>query len=197
MVEGLRDALSQGVKTAVKTLGQEDGFLANDLVKIPIPESLESVESTLRKLGQDEVADKFIAALNHAAEKAMPSAVSIFGEAISSMSINDAKDILEGPDDAATQYFRGRSDDDLRASFAPLVKEATDKVGVTATYKDLIKKLGPMASLLDTEKLDIDSYVTEKALDGLFLMIAEEEKKIREDPVARTTDLLKKVFAKL
>ncbi len=111
------------------------------------------------------------------------------------MTITDAKNILDGEDDAATRYFRSSSEDRLRDRFLPVVKQATDSVGVTASYKALVDQLGPLSGLVDTERLDLDTYVTNKALDGLFVVVAQEEKKIREDPLARTTELLKKVFA--
>ena len=110
------------------------------------------------------------------------------------MSIEDAKNILQGEDDAATQYFRKNSEKKLKRKFLPIVQQATDQVGVTSSYKKLTDNLGMLSGLIDTESLDLDNYVTDKAMDGLFLMVAEEEKKIRENPVARTTDLLKKVF---
>lgn len=194
MVGGLKEALAQGVQSAIQTLGKQDGFLSNDLVKIPIPKSLQTVEKTMRSLGQGHVADSFIESMNHAAEAAVPAAATIFADAVKSMSISDAKSIVQGNDSAATEYFRQRSEGDLRARFAPIVKQATDQVDVTSKYKALTGNLGMMSGLVDTSGLDVDNYVTEKALDGLFKMIAVEEKKIRNNPVARTTDLLKKVF---
>ena len=194
MIGGLKEALAQGVQSAIQTLGKQDGFLSNDLVKIPIPKSLQTIEKTMRRLGQGHVADNFIESMNHAAEAAVPAAATVFSDAVKSMSISDAKSILQGGDNAATEYFRQRSEEDLRARFTPIVKQATDQVGVTSKYKALTGNLGMMSGLVDTSGLDVDNYVTEKALDGLFQMIAIEEKKIRDNPVARTTDLLKKVF---
>ena len=194
VVAGLKEALEKGTQSAVSLLGRKDGFLSNPQVKIPMPESLQSVEKGLRKVGQDKYADQFVETMNRAAEQAVPEAVSIFSDSIKQMSIEDAKKILQGPDDAATQYFRKTSESALRERFQPIVDKSTDSVGVTASYKKLTGKLGMMSKFIDTNKLDLNSYVTDKALDGLFTMIAVEEKKIRENPVARTTDLLKKVF---
>ena len=196
VVAGLKEALSKGTGAAVQLLGKEDGFLGNPKVKIPMPESLQSVEKGLRKMGQDKYADRFVETMNRAAEQAVPEAMSIFSASIKAMTFNDAMDILKGPDDAATQYFRRTSEGSLRERFQPIVEKSTDSVGVTASYKELVGKLGFMSSFVDTDKLDLDGYVTDKALDGLFTMIAVEEKKIRENPAERTTEILKKVFGK-
>ncbi len=194
IVSGLKEALTRGTRTAVSMLGRKDGFLANPRVKIPMPESLRKVEKGLRKIGQDRVADNFVETMNRAAEKAVPEAVSIFADSVRQMSIADARSILEGEDDAATQYFRKNSGERLKGKFLPIVREATDQVGVTSRYKKMINKLGILSDFIDTGSLDLDEYVTTRAMDGLFMMVAVEEKKIRENPLARTTDLLKKVF---
>jgi hypothetical protein len=195
IVAGLKEALTRGTKSAVSLLGQEDGFLANPQVKIPMPNSLKKVEKGLRKVGQDKVADNFVESMNRAAEKAVPVAATIFADSVRDMSISDAREILQGEDDAATQYFRQHSGEKLKGKFAPIVKQATNEVGVTSHYKKLTDKLGFLSSYMDTDKLDLDEYVTNKAMDGLFLMVAAEEKKIRENPLERSTDLLKKVFS--
>lgn len=194
MARGLREALSKGVNLAVNNLGKDGGFLKNADVKIPMPENLQRVEKTLRKLGQDKLADDFVATMNHAAEQAVPLAANIFTGAITNMTVADAKSILTGPEDAATQYFRKTSEEQLREKFLPIVKQATEKTGVTSAYKNLLKQAGPVAAFLGTDAGDLDGYVTQKSLDGLFKMIATEEKFIRQNPVARSTDLLKKVF---
>ncbi|MEW6677675.1 MAG: DUF4197 domain-containing protein [Pseudomonadota bacterium] len=194
MVKGLKEALAKGTQTAIATLGKEGGYLNNLNVKIPLPEELAKVEKLLRTLGQDKYADQFVATLNHAAEKAVPEAAMIFGDAISQMTLADAKSILKGPDDAATQYFRKTSETRLKERFLPIVQNATDQAGVTSAYKKLIRKAGPTAQFLGVGATDLDTYVQDKAVDGLFKMIAAEEKRIRQDPLARTTDLLKKVF---
>jgi len=194
MVAGLKEALSEGTQFAVDSLGKEGGFLDNSKVKIPMPDSLSWVEKSLRTLHQDELADEFIDTMNHAAERAVPEAAVIFGAAIRNMSIEDAQEILTGPDDAATQYFRTSTQAELTERMRPIVEEATAQTGVTSAYKNMTERAGGMTSLLPGDATDLDGYVTSKTLDGLFIMIAEEEKKIRENPLARSTDLLKKVF---
>jgi hypothetical protein len=194
MVSGLKQALDKGTRFAVDSLGKDGGFLNNSAVKIPIPDSLSWVEKSLRTLHQDELADEFIGTMNHAAEQAVPEAAAIFGDAIQDMSVEDAQGILTGPDDAATQYFRSNTEAALTAKMRPIVEDATARAGVTSAYKNMTARAGGMTSLLPAGTTDLDGYVTGKTLDGLFLMIAAEEKKIREDPLARSTDLLKKVF---
>ena len=196
IVAGLKEALTIGAASATKELGRPDGFMGNLRVKIPAPEKLKPVDSALRKLKQSKVADDFVEALNRAAEKAVPAALSILGDAVKAMSITDTKGILTGAPDAATQYFKRVSSERLTAAFLPIVSKATAQSGVSAAYKRLIRKAGPLASLAGAEGRDLDGYVTEKALDGLFLLVADEEKKIREDPKARVTDILKKVFGR-
>ncbi len=194
IISGLKQALDKGTQFAIENLGRSGGFLDNPAVKIPMPESLSWVESSLRTLRQDKLADEFIATMNHAAEQAVPEAAAIFGEAIKNMSVEDARGILSGPDDSATQYFRTNTETALTEKMLPIVEQATAKTGVTSAYKNMTAKAGGLTSLISKESTDLDGYVTGKTLDGLFLMIAEEERKIREDPLARGTDLLKKVF---
>ena len=196
LIEGLKQALSVSAKNSVQSLGKVDGFFTNPKVKIPMPDSLQSVESGLRKLKQDELADEFILTMNRAAEQAVPETVNILTDAIKQMSISDAKGILNGPDDAATEYFRRSSGQQLLNKIRPIVEIATNKTGVTKQYKSMINNLGFMKNLIDTESLDLDQYVTEKTVDGLFSILAEEEKLIRTNPAARTTELLQKVFSK-
>jgi hypothetical protein len=196
MVAGLKEALAKGAQQAIAKLGKQDGFLKNSAVAIPMPESLKKVDKLLRKLGQDKLADQFVATMNHAAEQAVPEASVLFADAINQMSLEDAQAILKGPDDAATQYFRKTSGAKLMERFTPIVEKATNQAGVTNAYKELVKKAGPLAKASGTEA-DLDGYVANKTVDGLFTMIAAEEKLIRQDPVARSTDLLKKVFGSL
>lgn len=200
---GLKEALGQGVSNAVMSLGHSGGFLTNMAVKIPLPGKLQSVESALRLSGQGALADDFVASLNHAAEQAVPVAAGVFGSAIQQMTIADAKAILTGTNDAATQYFRRTTQTNLYTQFLPIVQKATDSVGVTAQYKAMMAKFDTANSLgglfgskskITFDAADIDSYVTKRALDGLFLMVAAEEKNIRANPAARTTELLQKVF---
>ncbi len=203
MIGGLKEALAKGVQNAVSQLGRDSGFLTNLNVKIPMPEKLRMVEKTLRTLKQDKLADDFVRSMNSAAEKAVPEAAAVFSDAIKQMTIADAKSILTGTNNAATQYFRQVTETNLFTRFYPVVTNATQQVGVTAYYKRMTAPAGSGSSLggllggtglIKAEDLDVDKYVTGKALDGLFKMVAEEEKRIRENPVARTTDLLKTVF---
>jgi hypothetical protein len=195
MVSGVLDALKVGVQRAVEILGKEGGYLNDPQVKIPMPENLRTVEKALRKLKQDKYADKFIASMNHGAEQAVHKATPIFIEAINNMSVEDAKNILQGPDDAATQYFRKTTYTPLTEAIMPVVSKATDESGVTSAYKKLVDRAAFFGEYVDLEKYDLDKYVTEKSLDGLYLKLAEEERAIRKDPVKRSTDILKKVFA--
>jgi uncharacterized protein YaaQ len=205
--KALKEALAKGTESAVKRLGTNGGFLTNLNVKIPMPASLQKVDQALRKLKQEALADEFVTTMNRAAEQAVPAAATVFAESIRQMSVADAKTILTGSNDAATQYFRRTSTNALQAQFLPIVKKATDAAGVTSAYKAMLAKAGPAANLaqtfgglfgksagFDAASLDVDSYVTGKAMDGLFKLVAEEEKRIRENPAARTTDLLKQVF---
>ena len=194
MIAGLKQALEKGAEYAVDYLGKTDGFFANQSVKIPMPEQLKTVEKTLRSLGQDQYADEFVLTMNRAAEEAVPLTLDILKKGVASMTIEDAKSILQGPDDAATQYLKKVGGDEMRQRISPIVSEATARTGVTRQYKQLFEKMGFLNQVLDPDDYDIDKYVTGKTMDGLFFMIAEEEKKIRENPVERTTDLLKKVF---
>jgi hypothetical protein len=193
-VQGLKAALSQGVDVAVAELGKKNGFLTDELVRIAMPEELKSVEKTLRRFGQGELADEFVLTMNRAAEQAVPATAEVFGETVKAMSFDDAMGILNGPDDAATQYFRATAGEQLKQRILPIVQETTEKAGVTSSYKQMMAYAAPVTGLLGMETVDLDGYVTDKALDGLFLKIAEEEKRIRDDPVARTTDLLRRVF---
>jgi hypothetical protein len=193
IVGGLKEALAQGAERAVSTLGRSDGFLGNADVRVPLPGRLSGVGSTLRTLGQGRYVDEFEHTMNRAAEAAVPEASAILGDAIRQMTVEDARAILDGPEDAATSYFREVGEERLTTRMLPIVSEATSNAGVTSAYKGLLDRAGPAASLVGAD-LDLDGYVTSKALDGLFFMIAAEEKRIRENPVARSTDLLKKVF---
>ncbi len=197
MAAGLKEALQVGVQRAIDLLGRRDGFLADPQVRIPLPTSLESVASGLRLVGQDQLADDFVTTMNRAAESAAPEAAGIFADTISQMSLDDAKAILNGPDDAATQYFREHSHARLLEAMLPVIRQATDQAGVTGAYKALmgqVSQVGMMGSFLSPEQLDLDRYVGGKALDGVFLKLAEEEKKIRQDPLSRSTELLQTVF---
>lgn len=202
---GLKDALGNGLQKAIANLGHAGGFLTNASVKIPMPEKLQSVEKALRAVKQEKLADEFVGTMNHAAEMAVPAAAAVFSDAVKQMSIADAKAVLTGPKDSATEFFRRTTQTNLYAKFFPIVQSATAKAGVTSSYKNMLAKVGGGSGLTSTlggltksylgaEALDVDAYVTHKTLDGLFKMVADEEKSIRENPVARTTDLMKQVF---
>lgn len=190
---GLKEALSKGVRGAINQLGQKNGFLDDTSVRIPMPGVLGQVEDILRRAHQEALADEFVDTMNHAAEKAVPVAATVFSNAIKNMTMQDVRGIFNGPDDAATQYFRRTSDAELIKRFRPIVAAETQKAGVTAAYKNMMNQAGPLAQMLGGGT-DLDGYITEKALDGLFLKVAEEEKAIRTNPMARSTELLKKVF---
>ena len=195
MVAGLKEALLKGSETAVDTLGRENGFLNHPRLKIPLPERLQAAESALRAVGQGRIADRFVLSMNRAAERAVPRARAIFTNAIRSMSIQDAHGILTGADDAATAYLKRHSGARLHSAFLPVIKQATDEAGVTGHYKQLTGGLGMMSGLIDAEALDLDGYITARAVSGMFSLMAKEERLIRQDPAGRTTALLKKVFA--
>lgn len=197
VTRGLKEALGKGLQKAVSSLGQTGGFMTNLNVKIPMPEKLQTLEKTLRTLHQDALADDFVATMNQAAEQAVPAAADVFTGSLSKMTVDDAKKILCGPKDAATQYFRHANEAELKQRFLPIVQKATAKTGATAAYKSVLDRAKFASPFLSTATVDVDSYVTDKALDGLFKMVADEEKQIRENPVARTTDLLKSVFGSL
>jgi hypothetical protein len=194
MVAGLKQALEKGTQFAVDSLGRQGGFLDDARVRIPIPDSLSWVEKSLRAVHQDALADQFVTSMNRAAEQAVPEAAEVFGAAIQSMSLEDAKSILSGPEDAASEYFRTHTYDALSDKIRPIVSRTTESAGVTSSYKRMMSSAGGLGGFLSGDATDLDGYVTQKTLDGLFLMVAEEEKRIREDPMARSTELLKKVF---
>ncbi len=194
IVDGLKAALATGTTDAITNLGRLDGFYNNARVKIPLPDSLQSVARALRTIKQDELAEEFELTINRAAEEAVPEAADLFADAIKQMSFADAKGILQGEDTAATEYLRKTSGDKITRRFLPIVADATDKVGVTARFKSMMNELGPLANWIETDAVDLDQYITDKAVDGLFLKIADEEQRIRQDPAARTSEILKKVF---
>ncbi len=192
---GLREALNKGVRNAVADLGRRNGFLDNSRVRIPLPKELRRSEKALRAMGQGRRVDEFIESMNHAAEEAVPVALDIFVDSIMQMTFDDARQILfSRQDDAATQFFRRTSEDRLREEFRPIVERFTEQVGVTQKYKQMIGRYGFLGRVVGQDASDIDGYVTEKALDGLFLLIADEEQRIRRDPVGRTSAILRAVF---
>lgn len=193
IVAGLREALEVGVGNAVDVTGRLDGFFRNAAIKILLPRELQSLGKTLRAVGQGRLVDEFVMSMNRAAERAAPQARRIFVGAIREMSFDDARRILTGGDTAATDYFRRKTEDELANAFHPIIEKAMDEVGATRQYKDLTGRLRDLP-FARGQSLDIDDYVVGKALDGLFYIVGEEEKKIRRNPVARVTDILQDVF---
>ena len=194
---GLKDALSVGAERAIALLGKSGGFLNDPQVRIPLPGMLETAGKGLRAVGHGGVVDEFESTVNQAAEQAVPQTLDIVKNAVKSMSWADVRGVLNGGDDAATKFLRERAGGDLQQAVLPIVKSATDRAGATVAYKKLKERAtSGLGGLVSTESLDLDKYVTEKTLDGLFLKLAAEEKAIRENPVARSTELLKKVFTR-
>lgn len=190
---GVKEALSKGADVAVAALGQDNGFLGNSKVKIPLPSYLQAAEKGMRMFGMGKQADELIATMNHAAEKAVAEAKPILADSIKKMSVQDAKGILTGGEDSVTQYFKRTSTEQLTQKFTPIVQSATKKVQLADQYNQFAGKAAS-SGLIDKKDADLDGYVTQKAMDGLFIMIAEEEKKLRANPVGASSDLLKKVF---
>jgi hypothetical protein len=198
LTAGLKQALAKGLTNAVASLGRTNGFLTNAAVRIPLPANLAKIETYLRNVGQGDYVDEFVSAMNRAAEKAVPVASDVFVDALAQMTIADAQTLVTSTSKtAATDYFRRTTTNQLSAKFLPLVKDATAASGVTKAYKDLMGKSTFAMKLAAGANLDVDNYVTAKSLDGLFTMVAAEEARIRENPQARTTDLLQKVFGSL
>jgi len=200
---GLKEALSLGAERAVGLLGDSGGFLDDSSVRIPLPGVLNTAAKGLRVAGQARYVEEFETTVNRAAEQAVPQTLEIVQQTIREMSLEDVRGIFSGGDTAATDFLRERAGDALHAAVLPIVSQATDQAGATAAYKSLAQRAGDLTSgfgpaiggLGDAGSLDLDTYVTDKTLDGLFLKLAAEEKAIRNDPVARSTDILKTVFS--
>lgn len=190
---GLKAALVQGAEKAVAQLGQVNGFLGNPKVKIPLPEHLQRAEKTMRFLGMGKQADELVLRMNRAAEEAVPHAKELLVNSVKQMSITDAKNILTGGDDAATQYFRKTTSEPLAQKFRPIVQKAMQDVSLAQQYNE-VTKLGQRYGLVKKEQASLEDYITQKTLDGVYLVMAEEEKKIRKDPVGQASKLLQKVF---
>lgn len=195
-VAGLREALTQGARVAVDRLGKPDGFLGNPEVRIPLPKTLKKAEKAMRALGLRKQSDELVVAMNRAAEDAMPEAKAVLVDAVKKMTVQDAASILTGPDDAATQYFKRTSTPQLREKLLPIVQRTTGKVEVAQKYNALAGQISDIG-LMKPEQASIESYVTDKALDGLFLMIAKEEAAIRKNPLGQASSILQKVFGSL
>jgi hypothetical protein len=190
---GLKKALDQGINQAVGKLGIAGGFLDNPKVKIPLPPKLAKAEGAMRMLGMGGQADELVTAMNRAAEAAVPEGKALLKQALQHMSVADAKQILVGGDDAATQYFKHVTEGPLRVKFGPIIDQATRKVKLAETY-DKVAQKGVALGVLKPEDASVQAYVTDKTLDGLYLMMADEERAIRKDPMGQASSLLKKVF---
>ena len=190
---GLRAALDKGTQAAVASLGKTDGFLGNNAVKILLPDSLKRYEKMMRQFGMGKYADELVTTMNRAAEAAVPEAKSLFVESVKKMSVQDAKGILTGGNTSATEYFKRTMSEPLRAKFAPIVAESTKKVRVAEKYNEFAGQ-GAKYGLVKKEDANLDGYITQKTLDGLFYMVGEEEKKIRANPLGAGSDIIKKVF---
>ena len=193
---GLKQALSEGAGAAVARLGVENGFFGNTSVRIPLPPSLQKAESVMRMMGMKRQADDLVLAMNRAAETAVAEAKPLLVDAVKRMTVQDAKGILTGGDTAATDYFRRTTAGPLAQRFLPIVKQATAKVGLAEQYNSIAGQ-GAKLGLVKEDQATIEQYVTKKALDGLYLMIAEEEKALRKDPVRASADIVRKVFGAL
>lgn len=193
---GIKEALAVGTENAVKSLGRPDGYFANEAVKILMPEKIRKVSEVARMAGFQRQVDEFVLSMNRAAEAAAPLAAKFFGDAIRDMTLEDVRGILSGGDTAATDFFSRKTRDKLYAAFKPVVAKKVGEVGATRAYTDMMGRFDKVPMMGGRQSLDLDDYVTNKSLDGLFRMVGEEEKKIRTNPAARTTDLLRTVFGR-
>jgi hypothetical protein len=192
---GIKEALAVGTERAVQNLSAKDGYFGNAAVKILMPPKIQKVADVARAAGYQKQVDEFVLSMNRAAEAAAPLASRYFGDAIRDMTLQDVQGILRGGDTAATDFFSSKTRDKLYAAFKPTVAQKVNEVGATRAYKDMMDRYEKVP-LMGSQSLDLDDYVTNKSLDGLFHVVAEEERKIRTNPAARTTDLLKTVFGK-
>lgn len=195
IIAGLKEALRVGTDNAVKRTGRKGGYWQNAEIRIPVPKELDRMTSTLRRIGLSKRVDAFEEKMNEAAEKAAEQAAPVFIDAIRQMTFDDAKKILRGRKSEATDYFQEKTTEPLKKLYAPIVRKQMEKVGAVKRYNELMARYRKIP-LVPKPQLDLDEYITEKALEGLFKVIADEERKIRENPAARTTELLKKVFAR-
>jgi len=195
IIAGLKEALTVSTRNAVASTGCTDGFLKNEAIRILLPDKLRNVGSGLRLIGMGSQVDSLEVGMNRAAEQAAPAAKQIFINAVTRMTFADARQILSGDDTAATEYFKRQSSDQLTEAFAPLVHQAMENVGVVRQYNQFMRN--PMAArVANSQRFNLDEYVVGKTMDGLFYVMAEEEKKIRKDPMAQTTSLLREVFGR-
>ena len=190
---GLKEALQVATEKTVSLTGKTDGYFSNQAIKILMPEKLRTFESGLRTVGYGGQIDELVLGMNRAAERAAPQAKGIFFDAIGAMSFDDARKILNGGDTAATEYFRGKTTPQLTTAFRPMVEQSMNQVGVSRQYKDLVGRFDSIP-FAKSQTFDLDGYVVDKGLGGLFTVLGEQEKQIRTNPTARATDLLKEVF---
>jgi len=195
-VSGMKQALTDGSAAAVSMLGVKNGFLDNPKVKIPLPPSIQKIQSALRFMGMQKEADELVLAMNRAAEAAVPEAKALLVDAVKKMSVQDAKGILTGGDTAATDYFRRTTESQLVQRFLPIVKKTTDRAGLAQQYNSLAGQ-GASFGLIGKDEATVEGYVTKKSLDGLYLMIAEQEKKFRQNPMGAASGIVQKVFGAL
>ncbi len=193
---GLKEALIQGAGKAVGQLSKTDGFFGNKEVKIPLPDALKKTEKAMRMLGMGKQADELVLRMNRAAEAAVPEAKALLIDSAKKMTLTDAKAILTGPDDAATQYFKKTTSKQMAEKFLPIVKKATENVQLAQQYNKYAETASQFG-LVKKEQVNLEQYVTQKALDGVYLMMAKEEAAIRKDPIGQSSALLKKVFGAL
>jgi len=193
LVTGFKQALSIGTEKAVQTVSSPDGYFGNQAIKILLPDTMQKVATILGKLGMQKQVDDFTLSMNRAAEKAAPEAASIFGAAIKDMNIEDAQKIYSGGDTAATEFFKEKTSGQIFSAFKPIIASSMQEVGATALFNNIMSKYNSIPFTSKTS-VDIEEYVTTQAMDGLFTMVGQEEQKIRTDPVAQTTNLLKSIF---
>ncbi len=195
-VNGLKQALTDGSAAAVSLLGKENGYFGNPQVKIPLPKAIQQIEGALRLMGKKKEADDLVLSMNRAAEAAVPEAKALLVDAVTNMSVQDAKGVLTGGDTAATEYFRRTTQLQLSERFLPIVKNITDRSGLAQQYNSLAGQ-GMSFGLVDKDEATVENYVTKKAVDGLYFMIGEQERKFRQNPVGASSDIVKKVFGAL
>jgi hypothetical protein len=193
---GLKEALAVGTGNAVQTLSKSNGYFGDAAVKILLPEKMQKAAEVLKKAGYQKEVDEFVLSMNRAAEQAAPKAKPIFEDAVKKMTFEDAQKIMKGSDTAATDYFKAKTSPQLTEAFKPVVADSMNQAGTTRSYKALTDRYNSMVPFAKMDSFDLDSYVTKKSLDGMFLKVGQEEAKIRTNPAARTTDLLKKAFSR-
>jgi hypothetical protein len=196
IVKGLKEAVSTGTKRAVAAVSKQDGYFGNEMIRIVMPEKLRSAAELLARFGFRQEVDDFILGMNRSAEKAAPRATEYFIAALKTMTFDDARNILQGDKTSATEYFRQKTGKDIHAAFRPVVSSSLQEVGAVRSYKQMTERFNSIPFAGSLAAFDLEDYVTDKAVEGLFIMLGEEETRIRTDPAARGTELLRKVFGK-